>query len=150
MKWVLSHATDDIHHWQLQKENGSKSLIFHQQRLSLRLSGLSKRLFFLNVQGFLKKKILLRTEYGIVIGEAPFAEKSLTGQLILNGQTFFYRLEKAQLFLLDSEKQLMARCDLLPEATVEKVEFYSLLFGFAWFLTADAVTEKKPEISVPA
>lgn len=137
MKWVLSHASDDIHHWQLQHEDESKSLVVNLQRLSLRLSGISKRLFFLNLQGFLHKKILLRTEYGVVMGETAFADKIAPGQLVLNGQKFYYRYKEGCLYLMDSEKQVIATCDLSVEATT-KLEVYSLLFGFVWFSTADA------------
>lgn len=145
MKWVLSHASDDIHHWQLQKEDSFKLLTLNLQRLSLRLAGSSKRLFFLDVQGFLQKKILLRTEYGITIGETAFADKS-SGQLLLNGRKFFYRQDKKQLLLFDSEKQLINKCEL-PENPPSKIEVYGLLFGLAWFSTADVAEEKEKTLS---
>lgn len=141
MKWVLSHATDEIHHWLLQQEEGSRSLTFHLQRSSLRLNGFSKRLFFLQVQGLLQKKVLLSSEYGVALGEAVFAEKPSPGQLVFNGQRFFFQTEEGKLLLLDSEKNLLGECRIEQKA-LHKHEFYALLFGFAWFVTADTVAEK--------
>lgn len=142
MKWVLSHATDEVHHWLLQQEEGSRSLILHLQRLSLRLNGFSKRLFFLQVQGLLQKKILLRSEYGVELGETSFADKSPFAPIIINEQKFFYQVDGTKLMLLDGEKNNLGECEMAPDSAQDKVEFYALLFGFAWFITADAVAEK--------
>ncbi|RYZ57344.1 MAG: hypothetical protein EOO14_11090 [Chitinophagaceae bacterium] len=141
MKWVLSHATDGLHHWLLQQEENTRSLIFNLQRLSLRLMGLTKRIFFLQVQGLLNKKILLRSEYGVVIGEAPFVSKPSPGQFTINGQKMYHRIEDEKLVLLNSQKAVVGRSDLTTNSLTDKFEFYSLLFGFAWFLTAD-IAEK--------
>jgi hypothetical protein len=147
MKWVLSHASDDIRHWQLQQENRSRSLIINLQRRSLRLDGNSKRLFFLEVQGVLQKKVLLRTEYGITIGETALTDK-LPGPLLLNGHKFFYRLENDQWMLLDNERGLVDVCEF-PVSPPSRLEVYGLAFGFAWFTTADAVAEKENSLPAP-
>src|SRR5690349_8063968 len=108
MKWVLSHALDEVHHWQLQQEDEVKFLSFNLQRLSLRLSGFTKRLFFLEEQGFLQRKIFLRTEYGIALGETAFSEKPSSGQLMLNEKKFFFRTTDTGLQIFDTEKALLA------------------------------------------
>ena len=143
MKWILSHASDDIHHWQLQTTNSSKSLIVNLQRLSLRLSGLSKRLFFLDVQGFLNKKIILRTEYGVALGETAFNDKPSLGLVTINDRKFSYGVNENKLQLFDNEKQVISTCELSNETKTSKLEFFSLLFGLLWFSTADAVAEKQ-------
>jgi hypothetical protein len=143
MKWVLSHASDDIHHWQLQKEVGFEFLSFNSQWLSLRLTGSSKRLLFLRVQGFLQKKVLLQTEYGVQLGETALTDKLSSGQLLLNEQAFFYEIGDYQLVLFNGEKQVLASCYLPEETVIEKLELYALLFGFAWFMTANAAVESK-------
>ncbi len=150
MKWVLSHATDELHHWLLQLQEGSRSLTLNLKRLSLRLHGFSKRLFFLQVQGFLNKKVLLRSEYGVVLGETAFAEKPSAAPLLFNGQRFFYTLENEKLVLLDSEKNTVGQSDISAEATTGKYEFYALLFGLAWLLTADAAGVKPQELPATA
>ena len=142
MKWVLSHATNDLHHWQLQQEENSRSLTFNLKRLSLRLNGFSKRLFFLEEQGFLQKKLVLRSEYGVEMGEVSFGGNAFFGQLVINGEKFFYEMNQEKLLLLDSEKHPVSNCEIIGEASLGKEEFYSLLFGFAWFVTADAMVEK--------
>lgn len=150
MKWIFSHATDDIHHWQLQKEEGAASLRFNLQRLSLRLSGTSKRLFFLRVKGLLQKKVQLLSEYGAAIGETSFTTTPSTGQIAFNGQTFFYRNSEAQLRLFTVDNLLLATCALPAETAIGKFAFYSLLFGLAWFLTADspAGKERQPALTI--
>lgn len=151
MKWILSHATDSIHEWLLQQEDKTKSLIFHLQRFSLRLLGSTKRLFFLDVQeGFLSKKITLRNEYGVELGETTFADNPVEGQLQLNGNKYLYRAENNELKLFDSDKNLLATSETALPARMEKSEFYSLLFGFAWLTTADAVAEKEKHFSLSA
>lgn len=142
MKWVLSHATDELHHWQLQQDEGSRSLTLHLQRYSLRLNGFSRRLFFLQEQGFLQKKLLLRSEYGVEMGETVFSEKSSAAAFIFNGQKLSYEVAEGKLVLLDNEKNELGQCGLPQENRLGRIEFYALLFGFAWFVTADAVVEK--------
>lgn len=150
MKWVLSHATDEIHHWQLQQDGGPKFLSFNLTRLSLRLSGITKRLFFLEEQGFLQKKIFLRNEYGIALGETVFSEQPSSGQFILNEKKFFYYTTDTQVQIFDHEKVLFAQSDIALFVHLEPVEFYGLLFAFAWFATADAKEEKEGTLSITA
>lgn len=147
MQWILSLASDDIHHWQLDNENGSECLSFNRQWLSLRLTGTSKRLLFLRVQGLLQKKVLLQTEYGISLGETALADKLSAGQLILNSQRFFYEVRDDQLFLFDTGKQLLASCGLHADHPFEKLELYGLLFGFAWFVTPAVLAERKKALT---
>jgi hypothetical protein len=146
MKWVLSHATDDLHHWLLQQEENSRSLTLHLQRLSLRLNGFSKRLFFLQVQGILQKKITLCSEYGVVMAETIFADNPFSAQIFINGEKYYYELEMGKLMLLDSEKNPIGDCEIANGTNLGKYEFYSLLFGFAWFTVADAMAEKTYEV----
>lgn len=150
MKWVLSHATDGLHHWLLQQEENTRLLIINLQRLSLRLIGITKRLFFLQVQGLLHKKIQLCSEYGVVIGEAPFASKPSPGQLTINGQKLFHRIEDEKLVLLNSEKAVVGTSALTQKAMDNRFEFYSLLFGFAWFLTADTAADHDHRLTATA
>lgn len=150
MKWVLSHATDGLHHWLFQQEECSRSLVLNLQRLSLRLLGFTKRLFFLQVQGFIQKKILLRSEYGVVIGETAFSEKPSPGQLMMNGQKLFHHIEDEKLVLRNSENVIVGTSQMTQRAAMNRFEFYSLLFGFAWFLTADSATESTSVLPVTA
>jgi len=150
MKWILSHATEGIHQWQLQQDGRVKFLSFHRQRLSLRIAGITKRLFFLNEQGFLQKKILLRSEYGVAIGETIFIDKPVAGHLTLNEQKFFYRCDEGQLSLFDSEKNLLAVSEFDAAMATDKYERYGLLFGFTWLQLADGVAEKNRVLSITA
>ena len=145
MKWILSLASDDIHHWQLEHEQGVECLRFNRQWHSLRLTGTSKRLLFLRVQGLLQKKVLLQTEYGISLGETALADKLSAGQLTLNDQRFFYEVTTDQLFLFNTEKQLLASCGLPADLAFEKLELYGLLFGFAWFVVPALSAKRKEE-----
>lgn len=141
MQWVLSHATDSLHYWLLQEQSHTRSIIFNHHRQSLRLAGRSKRLFFLEVQGLLHKKIVLRSEYGVTIAETAFAEKPQAGQLLCNGQKFFYSADNNSMHVFDSNKQLIGSSSTDPDAELERQEFYSLLFGFTWFLTTESIVE---------
>lgn len=150
MKWILSHASDEIHHWQLESEKGAQSLSFNHQWLSLRLSGTSKRLLFLRVQGLLQKRVLLQTEYGIALGETALADKLSAGPITLNEQKLFYEVKNDQISLFDSEKQLLASCSLPADVSPEKLELYSLLFGFAWFVVPEVAAEQKEPLTLSA
>lgn len=90
----------------------------------------------------MQKKLVLRSEYGVEIGEVAFGGNAFFGQLTINGEKFFYEMNHEKLLLLDSEKKPLSECEIVGEASLGKEEFYSLLFGFAWFVTADAVVEK--------
>lgn len=148
MKWTLCHASNGIHHWQLQKDDGLASLSFNRQWLSLRLAGISKRLLFLRIKGFLQKKVFLHTEYGFATGDTAFVEKPSAGQLTLCGQPLVYQTNGDELSFFDEGKNKIAGCTLPQRENLENLEFYSLLFGFAWFLTADGVAEKERAVSV--
>lgn len=97
----------------------------------------------MDVQGFLHKKVLLRSEYGVEIGETAFAEQPTAASLLLDGKKFFYQAESGRLELFDSEKNLLASCGLDVPDGMEKLEFYSLLFGFVWLQTAGVPTAKE-------
>jgi hypothetical protein len=148
MKWVLTHATDEHHHWLLQQDEGARSLIFNLQRCSLRLGGFSKRLFFLQTQGFLQKKIQLCSEYGVVMGEAHFSDKGFPASFSVNNQRLYCQRNGESLLLFNGEKNLVGECEMPEKAISDRFEFYSLLFGFAWFLTADAVADKSRVLSL--
>jgi len=84
------------------------------------------------------------------LGETTFADNPVEGQLQLNGNKYLYRAENNELKLFDSDKNLLATSETALPARMEKSEFYSLLFGFAWLTTADAVAEKEKHFSLSA
>ena len=85
MKWVLSHQSAEHHRWILQTDNGIVPLTYNFSYRSIRVKSKTARLFFLEeADGLFQKKVLLRSEYGVIMGEAQATHTAKGGTLLLN------------------------------------------------------------------
>lgn len=142
MKWVLSQQSPSHHKWLLQNAQEQFQLTYHLHHHSIRISGKSNRLFFLEITGVFQKRIHLQSEYGVVVGESNWPS-SKDGSLIMNGQKMFFQWNEASLSLLDKNKMPLISIAIDHSEEMEKLESFALLFSSVWLLYADA--NKKPE-----
>ncbi len=139
MKWVLSHQSSGQHRWMLQNADAPAEFIYSLQYHSIRIKAKTVRLFFLEEAGsFFQKKILLRSEYGVVMGETQATHTTKGGTLLLNEEKFFYRWNDGGLRLLDRHKKAVSEMHIELRQDADKMEQMAFVFCNAWLLLTDA------------
>ena len=111
----------------------------------MRLTAADKRLFFLERTGMFQTRILLKTEYSVVVGEAYFIKSWSQGILVLDGTKFKFSVKNKQLSIFDRQKQLVAESKIEDFDKADVYEFSALLFGLAW--VSQHHLEAKPELA---
>lgn len=110
MKWVLSHQSSEHHRWQLRDAAEPALFTYHLQNRSVRIKAKTARLFFLEMAtAFFHKKILLRSEYGILVGEAQLAPAGKLAALTLDDRKYYYCWEDQDLLLYNRDKSLLQK-----------------------------------------
>ena len=139
MKWVLSQQSLDHHRWILQESNEQAQFTYNHEHRSIRIkSSSSSRLFFLEVTGLFQKKIQLRSEYGVVVGESTWPPENSDRSIQLNHEKYYFRWQHRHLSLLTKEKKLIQDIDLEHEAELQKFEIFALLFCSLWLVNTNA------------
>jgi len=129
MRWELNPLLNHFHHWTLFKNNPIAELKYNKESRSMRLTAADKRLFFLERTGVFQTRILLKTEYSVVVGETHFIKNWSQGFLELDGNKFKFIVKNKQLSVFDRQKQLVAECTMEDLGKVDVYEFSALLFG---------------------
>jgi len=99
MKWILKQANDELQTWELTSNKPFTELKYNQHAHSFRLHSGEKRLFFLEKTGFVQTKLLLKTEYSIVIGEIHFFKNYHSGVAIIEDHKYHYSFKESSLNL---------------------------------------------------
>lgn len=145
MKWVLSHLSDEHQKWELHDAPEPAQLTYNLQHQSLRIRSKTSRLFFLESSGRFQKKLVLRSEYGIIIGEAAVAPQDTEASLTLNDTRFYYRFSEHQFFLLDKNHEVISMADVDQPGLPHRMTMYALLFGHAWIVNAQLDQKKSSD-----
>lgn len=114
--------------------NGSTeigTIKYNPHSQSIRLNSTERRVFFLELVGFLQNKILLKSEYGVEIGE-NFHIKQHKGILHLAKDKFSYRVEKDALSIYDKRKKTMINVVLDNANALASQTVSALVFSLAW------------------
>lgn len=138
MKWVLNSTCNQSHHWSLQEHDRKAELRYNSEAHSIRLNTGDRRLFFMERTGLLQQRILLRTEYSVVVGESHFRNRQ-SGTLILDGEKFSFTTENGRVQLFNRSHQLVAETTIDAPELLDPYEFSALLFGLGK-VNAAAVT----------
>lgn len=143
MKWVLTHQSAGYHRWLLSEAEQPAQLTFNLQNNSLRIKAQKARLFFLELtEKFFGKKVLLRSEYGVVLGEAAWSGGRKRGTFWLNGGRYFYSWSHQRLSLFDKNKKPLFDATVECRKDTSRLEVFAFLFSTAWLHSAES---KKPE-----
>jgi hypothetical protein len=129
MRWDLMKTLNDSHHWALHAAEVSAGLRYNSEAHSIRLATDDKRLFFLEKTGMIQSKIILRTEYSVIIGESFFGKNRLSGILVLNENKYSFKLEKDHLKLFNRHKEMIFESQIDGIDHCELFEFAAMLFG---------------------
>ncbi|HZH63683.1 MAG TPA: hypothetical protein VEY10_02250 [Flavisolibacter sp.] len=148
MKWVLSHQSYDHRKWMLQDTNEPAQLTYNLAHHSIRIRSKNIRLFFLEVSGFIQKKIQLLSEYGVVIGESRWGHTLNEGMLTMNNNKYFFEWENNVLSLFDKNKSLLSAVKNEHSEGMDKKERFALVFSLAWIVISNTPAKKIEDLLV--
>jgi len=146
MKWVLSQQSLDHHRWLLQDAQEPAQFTFNHHHNSIRIKGKSNRLFFLEVKGLFQKKVLLRSEYGVVFGETQLVTQKEVF-ILMNDQKYGYLWQDNQLTFLDKHRNVLSSFTI-EQAQLHGLEKLALIFASAWILFANVNGRKSEDLLV--
>jgi hypothetical protein len=129
MNWTLKGSSGPINHWILANDSSLiAELKYNRESNSFRLDAEDKRLFFLEKTGVLQKKMLLKTEYNVIAGEAHFIRNEKAGIILLEDSRLSFSMKDAYVYLLKKHKNI--EHFFIDQMDKLKVfEFTSLLFS---------------------
>jgi hypothetical protein len=128
MRWVLNNTFNQSHFWSLQEHDRKAELRYNKEAHSMRLNTPDRRLFFLERTGLRQQRILLKTEYSVVIGESHFRDSN-SGTLIIDGEKFSFLTKEGLVSLFNNNRQLVAETTIESPEHLDLYEFSALLFG---------------------
>jgi hypothetical protein len=99
-----------------------------------------RRVFFVEEVGFLQSKIILKTEYGVQIGENYHARNQRKGALHLGNEKFSYKLEDKGIKLYNRHKEPLASFTLDKASALGSYEASALMFSLAWLLAGSELS----------
>lgn len=129
MRWDLTSTLNDSNHWTLSEDERKAGLRYNKEARSLRLNTDDRRLFFLEKTGVVQSRILLRTEYSVIIGESYFGKNRLSGILNVNENKYSFNITGDRLKLLNRKKELVSEIHIPHIQKLELFEFTALLFA---------------------
>jgi hypothetical protein len=161
MKWVSLQHTDDSIIYTLQEEK--KTLLTmrykpgqHTARIE---TGIEKRVFIIEKQGFFKNRVVFRNEYGVKIGWLDCGNLfSNEGEITIDAEKFRYSIKNnplAELLIFkDTKEEPIVRCSLTASQANDlsgvdwsnnqsmlKSNTYCLLLATCWYLFQPAARE---------
>ena len=147
MKWILSQQSLDHHRWLLQNAAEQTQFTYSLLHGSIRIKSKTNRLFFLEIAGLFHKKVFLRSEYGVIVGESNWTT-SKEGIMQMNEQKLIFCWNDSQLSFFNKNKTLLSSLEVDQPGILDKKEQFVLLFSSAWILFADASTKKSENLLV--
>ena len=126
MKWLVQKNQPKT--WTLLEPGRNAELKYNNDGHSFRLSAADKRLFFLERKGLFQNRMLLKTEYNIVVGEIHFTPNIQSGQLILDNEKFGFSVKGEELYLFSGNHEHF-RAAITGLRQLDAFEFSALLFG---------------------
>lgn len=115
--------------------NGSQEIAtikYTAQSQSVRLNSNERRVFFLEEVGVLQSKVLLKTEYGVQIGENYYSRHQHKGLLYLSKEKLSYTIEANAIKIFGKRQHLIASFELDKAISLEACDVSALLFSLAW------------------
>jgi hypothetical protein len=163
MKWERISCTPEQEVYQLYKDDQKiLTLHFHPFSHSARVeTGTEQRVFQIRKEGFLRNKTVLRTEYGIKIGE--LGHENGRAFISINNDKYFYSIQNNPLAELQIFKehigQPMITCGLKTDEGNPEVRFKrdksqlensnsSLLMALCWYMFLPVAKENTREMAV--
>ena len=105
---------------------------YNEHSNSFRLNASTKRLLFIEPSGLLQNKLLLKTEYGIEIGEWMRMRNYKSGIVHLNSNRFTYNIGLEGIEMNNGEANVFLQCQPADIAELTKQELAAILFCLAW------------------
>lgn len=143
MKWILKNGEGYIHHWQIETEEPVASVKYSEKSHSVRIDAQVRRLFFFEDTGVFIRKRLIKTEYGVVIGECYSKDKN-TGYIFIDKKRIFYSLKNNRLVLYRGNTKL-AKATIDTFQQIDDYEISAIGFAFLWMCESGIVQKALAE-----
>lgn len=131
MNWELTKTLNGSDYWTLVGHNEKAVLRFNELANSIRLISENQRLYFMERKGGLHSKILLKTEYSVIIGESFFGRNRLSGIVNLPHHKYSFEFKGDELTLKNRNKETAAGLNIPGVKYLGLFEFSALMFGTA-------------------
>ena len=157
IKSTLSHDVYELFH----KKDKLLTLTFHTSTNSARVeTSVEKRVLMIRKEGFRKNKTVLRTEYGIKLGQLSLENKEPI--LEINNERFFCAIQNSNptelIIYKESKDHPLTVCALnIPNATADSffsnkkavpVSLHaSLLLSLCWYLHSPVAKDRVAEFA---
>jgi hypothetical protein len=152
MRWETVSVSLSYEVYELWNNNQKLlTLTYHPGTHSARVeSAHEKRVLLIRKEGFRKNKTVLRTEYGIFIGQIRSENKEPI--LELGNERFFYSIQNPSepelVIYKESKLHPVAACKLnTPKGNASAVIHSNLLLAFCWYLLHPAIKERIAEFA---
>jgi hypothetical protein len=129
MRWVLHHTMNQSNVWTMNEPDANAELKYNKEGHSFRLKAGDKRLFFLERKGLFQNRMLLKTEYNVVVGETNFTRNGHAGQLEIDGEKFNFTIKGNELHLFNKDHKLVDITTINELSQLDMYELSALLFG---------------------
>lgn len=129
MKWVLEHSTEQLQTWKLLCHELPAELKYNCQTHVFRLHSAERRLFFLEKTGFVQTKLLLKTEYNIVIGELHFVKNWRSGVAAIEHHRYHYNFKDNSLHLQSFKNDEIYEVEIDSPSLLNQFNLAALIFS---------------------
>lgn len=143
MKWILKNSIGFIHHWQIESTETLASVKYSERSHSVRIDAQTRRLFFFEDIGVFVKKRLIKTEYGVIIGENYSKDKE-SGYLFIDKKRIFYSLKNNRIVLYKGKTKL-AKASIDNFKQMDDYEISALGFAFFWMCETGIIEKVNAE-----
>lgn len=163
MRWETIKTTPDLEEYHLYKDDQKRLTLFYNPfSNSARVEcNKEKRIFLIRKEGFRRNKTVIRSEYGIKIGE--FGQENKKMFIEVNGERFFYTTHNnplAELVLFkESKDQPFVSCGLhnnngtagilfKKEKNLGDMPHPGLLMALCWYMFLPVAKENTAEFAL--
>lgn len=129
MKWVLDHTLNQSHYWTLDQMKESFHLRYNKESHSIRLNEPDKRLFFIERTGLFQHRMVVTTEYNMVVGEIQFQRHRSSGTISINDSRYIFQADSEKVSIMDQDKNHLLTASVEQMKELDLFEYAALLFG---------------------
>ena len=132
MIWKLQGTSGHTRTWEFATAHQPFEVKFNAASLSVRVSGSSKRLFFIEQFKLKPKTVSFISEYGHRVGLCDYAMAQQKGKIELHGHSFYFEQKGDVIQFLDNGLFSLTSCTIREAAEMPPIELTVLVFSHLW------------------
>ena len=132
MIWKLQRTSGHTRTWEFATAHQPFEVKFNPASLSVRVSGSSKRLFFIEQSKLKPKTVSFISEYGQRVGVCEYNMAPQKGKIVLHGHRFYFEQKGDVIQFLDNGLFSLTSCTIDEAAEMPPLEMTVLVFSHLW------------------